>query len=122
MNARAELWFFRRITVRMPKVAAQRADKKYVIKLIMSKGLELDFSSLPSISQLLQSPIFHDLPHPLAKMAARAVVVDLRQAIREGKKTSEDIHMLLSEKVRELRMQKLRPVINATMSHRHPKW
>ncbi|MEC7985039.1 MAG: L-seryl-tRNA(Sec) selenium transferase [Myxococcota bacterium] len=72
------------------------------------------FSSLPSISTLLQSPVLSDLQHTFAVRIARDVVAEARKSIQNGENISPDWDRALLEKRQELKQPKLRRVINAT--------
>ena len=75
---------------------------------------DVNFQQLPSISALLSAPQLSTLPRALVVRAAREVVGEARQAIRDKKPVPSDFVEATQRRVADLQRQHLRTVINAT--------
>lgn len=74
----------------------------------------MDYTRLPSISSLLSAPSLADLPRALVLRAAREVVDEARQAIRDDRPLPDDFAEATGHRVAALQQRRLRRVINAT--------
>jgi L-seryl-tRNA(Ser) seleniumtransferase len=71
---------------------------------------------LPSVDRLLREPALRDLPHDLARDAARDVLDQARREARNGSfaYNADDLPLLVARRVEQLTAPRLRPVLNAT--------
>ena len=76
----------------------------------------MHFRDLPSISSLLDAPALAAHPPALAARAAREVVDEIRQRLRDGEAVGDDFDFIAAATARAaaLRRPRLRRVINAT--------
>ena len=75
---------------------------------------QMSLSQLPSINRLLSDARLADLPHALAKRAAREVVDEARAAVRGGADVPADLAERAHARAQLLQVGRLRRVINAT--------
>jgi L-seryl-tRNA(Ser) seleniumtransferase len=74
----------------------------------------MSFAQLPSINRLLSDKRLAELPHELAKRAAREVVDEARTVVRNGGAVPDDLAAAAATRAQLLQVSSLRRVINAT--------